>query len=184
MLHIQMCQTETRAITGKILLMVIIYGFVFEMQSGMNECDHRISYRRLSSSKKGLKNSGLNEDCNPDLYDASGRTLHWHRRGQGSNPRLGMNSSGNSCYCLRSAKKCDDQIRSSQNSIILQIIYTNTHCHLHKPVAFSMLNRDQSRYSGSLSFFTSGRVTNLLNQIEDMYTILCSVNAKQVRQQI
>ena len=48
---------------------------LFELRIGMNEFDHRSFYRCLSSSKKGLKNSGLNGDSNPDLCDA-GVVLH------------------------------------------------------------------------------------------------------------
>ena len=36
----------------------------------MSEFDHSNFYRCLSSSEKGLRNSGLNEDSNPDLCDA------------------------------------------------------------------------------------------------------------------
>ena len=50
--------------------MIIIQGFAFEMQHGMNEFDHCIFWRCLSSGEKGLKNSGLNRDLNPDLCDA------------------------------------------------------------------------------------------------------------------
>ena len=35
---------------------------VFEMRIGVGEFDHRIFHRCLSSSEKGLKNSGLNGD--------------------------------------------------------------------------------------------------------------------------
>ena len=42
---------------------------VFEMRFGMDEFDHRI-LALLSSSKNGLKNSGLNGDSNLDLCDA------------------------------------------------------------------------------------------------------------------
>ena len=36
----------------------------------MNNFDHRSFYGCFSSSEKGLKNSGLNGDSNPDLCDA------------------------------------------------------------------------------------------------------------------
>ena len=36
----------------------------------MNEYDRRIFQRCLSNSEKGLGNSGLNGDSNPDLCDA------------------------------------------------------------------------------------------------------------------
>ena len=38
---------------------------VFEMQIGMNEFDHHILALLISSSEKGLKNSGLKGDLNP-----------------------------------------------------------------------------------------------------------------------
>ena len=38
----------------------------------MNEFDHCIFWCCLCSSEKALKNSGLNRDLNPDLYDAGG----------------------------------------------------------------------------------------------------------------
>jgi len=43
----------------------------------MNEFDHRrfLSLFQLSSSEKGLKNSDLNGDSNPDICDA-GAVLH------------------------------------------------------------------------------------------------------------
>ena len=50
---------------------MIIQEFVFEMRCGMKEFDH-ILYR---SSKKGLKNSSLNGDLNPDLCNV-GAVLH------------------------------------------------------------------------------------------------------------
>ena len=37
----------------------------------MSEFDHRNFYRCLSSSEKGLRNSGLNGDSNPYLCDAA-----------------------------------------------------------------------------------------------------------------
>ena len=42
----------------------------------------------------------------PDSSTSEG--LHRNRKGQGSNPRSGLNFSGNTCYCLSSAKNCED----------------------------------------------------------------------------
>ena len=53
-----------------VAFLMIIQGFVFEMRSGMNECDHHIFQLCLSRSEKGPKNSGLNCDSNPDLCNA------------------------------------------------------------------------------------------------------------------
>ena len=36
----------------------------------MNKCDHHISQGCLSIKEKGLKNLGLKEGSNPDLWDA------------------------------------------------------------------------------------------------------------------
>ena len=58
-----------------VAFLMIIQGFVFEMRSGMNECDHHIFQLCLSRSEKGPKNSGLNCDSNPDLCNA-GAVLH------------------------------------------------------------------------------------------------------------
>ena len=53
-----------------VAFLMIIQGFVFEMWSGMNECDHHNFQLCLSRSEKGPKNSGLNCDSNPDLCNA------------------------------------------------------------------------------------------------------------------
>ena len=52
--------------------MMIRQGFVFEMPRDVKEFDHHILILHcLSSSEKGLKNSDLNVDLNPNLCDAS-----------------------------------------------------------------------------------------------------------------
>lgn len=88
----------------------------------MNESDRRISQRFLSSSKKCLKNSGLNEDLNPVLCDAGAVFYHWHHRGQGCNLHLSLNSSGLFRCCLSGTKKCDDHIHSFHVAFQIQIL--------------------------------------------------------------
>ena len=51
--------------------------------------------------KCGLNNWGLNRE---QLDSSTGRALHWHRRGQGSNPRSGLKFSCLSHCCLSSTK--------------------------------------------------------------------------------
>ena len=53
------------------ITIMIVQGLVFEMLSGINECDHCIFFNAaLSSREEGLKNSGLNWYSNPELCNA------------------------------------------------------------------------------------------------------------------
>ena len=83
---------------------------------------------------------------------------NWHRKGQGSNPRLGLNFSGLSRCCLSSAKKCDDHIHSFHSSFQIQIlvlsssISTSTGLCTTHITTFSQYQHRRGQGSNSLTF--------------------------------
>ena len=93
---------------------------VFEMRFGMDEFDHRI-LALLSSSKKGLKNSGLNGDSNPDLCDADITEVGFassFRPEQGCcSAKMRLTNSFNISACLKILKTSNVGQNSSSSNV-------------------------------------------------------------------